>query len=308
MREIQDVSGNLWDIAMLFYLEYIRKKHSNIRETAYLKDFATLKTFDNAINPKYIIRDTLLIYLRNVCDIYKKSDLLQECVFKFSYKNEKYCFEYSNNMMFSDDIAIMCLLYYVKRIKNSIKSKIVQVLMSFMKNKYGIYDKRNMDDTESTQEQNKISLYDIIFSYPSISWEIMMDNLYYFKLFKKFNDFNIPKVLLLRYNIPLLPKLNQAPPLAVLLLIELRTIKHLGGDITTISLYTILAKIYILLMRQVFPQCLKLELCEKWQIVEKRKKVYKYASCFATYRQKAKDMIAEMKPDDSGLKSLLAQL
>jgi len=307
-RIVRNITGKLQDISALRDLDHFRKQFSSVRETAYLKDFAALKTFDKISNPKYIIRDTLITYLRNVCDIYKQSDLLQVLIFTFYDDGALYTFEYSNNMMFSDDITILCFLYVT--LHYPCKYETMQVLMSLMKNKYGIHIEGKMDNTESTQEHNRITLADIAFSYPSIAWSMSIKMGLYSKLFRKFSDFNIPKAFCLPTIGHVLPILNEEPPFAILLLIALKTLEYNKFDIESTSLYTVFSDIYMSLVCTLFPQRLKLELCKKWQIVttDERKKRYKYVPCFKAYHQEAKNMIAKMKPNDLGLESILSRL
>jgi len=308
-----DITKMSYDRAILRKLNYFCKTYSSVRETAYLKDFVALKTCDNIVNPKYVIRDTLITYLRNVCDIYKQPDLLQIFLFVFSKddgKNTLYKYEYSNNMMFSDDITILCFLYYLSKDRNNDESETKQRLMSLMKNKYGIHIEGKMDNTESTQEHNRITLADIAFSYPSIAWSMSIKMGLYSKLFRKFSDFNIPKAFCLPTIGHVLPILNEEPPFAILLLIALKTLEYNKFDIESTSLYTVFSDIYMSLVCTLFPQRLKLELCKKWQIVttDERKKRYKYVPCFKAYHQEAKNMIAKMKPNDLGLESILSRL
>jgi len=308
---VRDITQMSYDIAIFHKLNYFCKMYSSVRETAYLKDFVALKTCDNIVNPKYVIRDTLITYLRSVCDIYKQPNLLQIFIFVFFNDHNILCqYEYSNNMMFSDDITILCFLYYLSKDRINNESETKQVLMSLMKNKYGIHIEKKMDNTESTQEHNRITLADIAFSYPSIAWSMSIQMGLYSKLFRRFSDFNIPKEFYLPTIGHVLPILNEEPPFAILLLIALKTMKYNKFNIKGISLYTVFSDIYMSLVRTLFPQRLKLELCKKWQIViiDEKKKRYKYVPCFKAYHQKAKNMIAKMKPNDLGLESILSRL
>jgi len=309
LRIVRDVTGKLRDISVLRDLDHFRKQFSSVRETAYLKDFAALKTFDAISNPKYIIRDTLITYLRNVCDIYKQSDLLQVLIFTFYDDEALYTFEYSNNMMFNDDITILCFLHY-KSYDSYSKCDTIEALISLMKNKYGIRE-RKVDNTESTQNCNNITLQTIVGSYPSISFDMAIK----MGIGDKFSHvFDLPKTFLLHNTIWILPILDQPPPFAILMFVALKLVYNK----TNIPLYSLFAKLYMCSKRLIFPQRFKLELCLKWQIVVKRKKMckemyekkclYEYAPCFLTYRQKAKDMIAEMKSNDPDLASILSRL
>jgi len=298
-RIVRNITGKLQDISALRDLDHFRKQFSSVRETAYLKDFAALKTFDKISNPKYIIRDTLITYLRNVCDIYKQSDLLQVLIFTFYDDGALYTFEYSNNMMFSDDITILCFLYY-KSYDPYSKCDTIEALISLMKNKYEIRE-REVDNTESTRNHNKITLQTVALSYPSISFDMAIKMGICNRLSRVFD---VPKTFLLPEIICILPTLNQAPPFAILMFVALKS----RFNETRISLYSLFAYFYMCSKRSIFPQRFKLELCKKWQIVVKRKNMYKYAPCFLTYRQKAKDMIAEIRSNDPSLASVLSQL
>jgi len=306
-RVMRDVTRKLEDIKILRDLDRFRKQFLYIPETAYLKDFAALKTFDIILNPKYIIRDMLIIYLRCVCDIYEQPDLLQVHIFTFYDDNEVYTFEYSNNMMFRDDITILCFLYVT--LHYPCKYETMQVLMSLMKNKYGIQTEEqanriNVQFTKENSQANKLTLCNVAHSYPSVFFDISL-KMGYDKFYRKIEiyGFYLPEAFFLPSILLVLPTLNQPPPFAILLLNRL--ILEIG---ITENLYTHFAYIYMYSMCSIYPQRLKLELCRKWRIVMKRKNMYKYVPCFAAYRQKAKDMIAEMKSNDPDLASILSRL
>lgn len=301
---IRDVTGKFCDINVLRLLYNLYDQYLDVRETNYLRDFSMLDTLET-FNPKYIIRDVLEIYMRNVIDIFHKSDLLEKLTFTFRGEGEDVCkFEFCNNMMLRHDITTLCFLYHILYKRDFDECETVQILKSLMFNKYGICFKA--DDTESIQKQNKITLFDIAFSFPSITWGITCNLELWTKYFDLFSDFELPKIIFIPMIFPLLPQLKERPPLAILLFIVLRLNEFRG--IKSLSLRTICNDISLFDMQTLFPERLKLELCKKWQIVTIEKDTYKYTPCFAAYRQKAKDIIAKMKSDDPDLEFILFNL
>lgn len=301
---IRDVTGKPCDMNLLRLLYNLYDQYLDIRETNYLQDFSMLDTLET-FNPKYIIRDMLQIYMRNVIDISEKSNLLQKLTFTFCEEGKDVCqFEFSNNMMLRNDITTLCFLYHISYKGDFEQCDTMQILKSLMFNKYGIRFKT--DDTESIQEQNKFTLLDIAFSFPSITWNIACNHGLWTKYFDKFSDFELPKIIFIPMIFPLLPQLNEQPPLAILLFIILRINEFRGTE--RLSLRTICNDISLSYMHKLFPERLKLELCRKWQIVTIEKDIYKYTPCFAAYRQKAKDIIAKMKPNDPDLELILFKL
>lgn len=290
------------DVLRLLYNLYAQ--YLDIRETNYLRDFSMLDTSET-FNPKYIIRDTLETYRRCLNDISHKSELLQKLTFTFREEGKDLCkFEFSNNMMLRDDITTLCFLYHVSYKRDFDQCETVQILRSLMFDKYGICIERRADDKE--QEQNNITLLDIAFSFPSITWSIACNFGLWTKFFDKFSDFDLPKMIFVPMILPLLPQLKERPPLAIFLFIMLRINEFCGTE--RLSLQTICNDIVRSYKRKLFPERLKLELCRKWQIVTIEKDICKYAPCFAAYRQKAKDIIAKMKPDDPELEFILFEL
>lgn len=310
---VRDVTGKLYDMHILKQLHYLYEHYLDIRETNYLRDFSMLETLE-IFNPKYIIRDLLKIYMRNVTDIACQPDLLQKYIFKFHEEDmDVRTFEISNNMMLRHDITTLCFLYHISYKREFDQCETMQILKSLMFNKYGIAldGTEKKDNTDPTQKQKKFLLLEIAFSFPSITWNIIRDFGMWTKFFDKFSDFDLPKIIFIPMIFSLLPQLKEQPPLAILLAIVLRTNEFRDSEINKKwSLREICNDIDISLSykNKLFPERLKLELCKKWQIIMIEKGIYKYNPNFEAHRQKAKDIIAKMKPDDPNLELILSKL
>lgn len=299
---IRNVTEKPHDIRILHFLNDFRKQFSSIRETAYLKDFAKLKTFKGH-NPKYTIRDTLIIYLRSVCDIYKQPNLLQLITFTYHDDHGVHVYKYSNYMMFSDDITIICFIYYMLKKFTYEKCETLQYLKSLMINKYEI-DIEQEKDIESSK--NKVTLCNIALSYPSIAFEIIF-KMIRSKILHVFHNF-LPEVIFFPPIVSLLPVLDEAPPFAIIMLTKLKIAISNGFDITTIKLNLLFNSIYESYKSEIFPEDLKLELCKKWQVVEEKNNTYKYNPSFEKHRQTIKDTIADMIQNHPDLEALLSRL
>ncbi|XP_025073260.1 uncharacterized protein LOC112552373 [Pogonomyrmex barbatus] len=309
MRVVLEITERSCDRHVLRYLTYLRKRYLNIRELAYLQDFANLETIENMINPKDIIRDMLVIYLRNAFDIYRQPYLLNEFVFiYYDESRNEYSYKFSNNMMFSDDITILCFLYNMIKFRLIYYGQIVQILISLMKSKYGIIEMLKIEDDSS---ENKIALLNVALSFPSVSWD--MAN--YLKICTNvcaiLPEFDFPKIICIPAIVTILPRSMQSPPFAMLMITRLYNIEaelkeENYENVEKSSLSELYDAMYELYECQMFPERLKIELCEKWQIVVKEGNTYKYAPYFAEYRQKAKDMITNIRLDDPDLEYILS--
>ncbi|XP_025075206.1 uncharacterized protein LOC112552931 [Pogonomyrmex barbatus] len=309
-RVVRDITEK-HDIRLLKQLCAFQNYYSTVREITYLLNFANLETFDNEINPKHIIRDTMIIYMRTACNIFKKRPL-ETLVFMYLDKNKIVRkFKFSNNMPFNDDITILCFLYY-KIDSPSYRSEIMQLLISLMKNKYGIEFGIEINRNifrQSTLRENSLTLRNVVLSYPSIMFDMMgcvttVDR----SLHDEFP--NIPKMFFFTVIYKLFPAKCKDRPLAMQLittLIENDEVTEFRSNLglAEISLQEAMSSFFIFYIEEFFPERLKIELCEKWKIVIKEGDIYKYAPCFAAYRQKAKMMIAEKRLNDPDLHYIL---
>lgn len=299
---VRNVTGKPCDMNVLRQLHNAYIRYVDIRETNYLLDFSKLKTLET-FNPKYVIKNVLEIYKRNMIDISRKPDLLQKISFTFREEEDVCKFEFSDNMLVTNDITTLCFLYHISYKRDFDECETVQVLKSLMFNKYEICLERT---TKSGQKQDQLTLLDVAFSFPSITWDMACNLGMWTKFFDKFSDLELPKIIFIPMFFALLPQLKERPPLAILLLIILRTNEIMGG--TEKSLRTICNDISLAYEHRLFPERLKLDLCKKWQIVRIENDIYKYTPCFAAHREKAKDIIAKMKSDDPDLKLILIEL
>jgi len=108
--------------------------------------------------------------------------------------------------------------------------------------------------------------------------------------------------------IRILPKLED-PPIAILIAIFIKL--HDSCTPAIVSKYPlelIYHQILELYNYSTVPEQLKLKLCTKWNIVIKQNNEYKFSSCFATNRLKAKNLILELRPNDPKLKDILSKI
>ncbi|XP_070531456.1 uncharacterized protein [Cardiocondyla obscurior] len=272
-----------------------------------IQDFSTLGA-SGTISTNYVIQKLLQIYVRNVALIHCHPDLIQKFTFTMHEEGKaKWTFEYSNDMMLNHDIITMCYFYYITYKSYELSQcESVKLLKPLLLDKYDVY---SIDEANMLFFQGKtvISLLDIAFSFPSVTWDVACNLNFWTGFFDYVSDFDLPKqALIIPFIFPLLPKLEERPPLAVLLALSLKTVEF--RKTTAPLLRKILNDITIHFEYKMYPQRLKLELCEKWQIITRDKGVHKYAPCFTMFRHKAKDIIATMKSDDPDLELILSLL
>jgi len=125
-------------------------------------------------SPKRIIEYMMEAHGNIMKIILANPSSVEKFVYKYNSedgKEEEYVF--SNNMMFYEDIIIICYLDCIKAISDSYKSEIFRAainLIRLMKKKYLIYD----CDPNCDQD---VTWFRIAYSYPSITFSIFHHNI-----------------------------------------------------------------------------------------------------------------------------------
>jgi len=287
---IQDVTENPYNLIAIQDLIKIKKKVMRIQENHFLNDF-----------PSYargILRYIKNQFMTNRMLIISQPDFLETFIFKYR-KGKKVCeYHISNNMSFHDDIIIMCYLsqMIIKR-RPHVNCEIMYTLFEIMTNKY--YNTLAFRLLDSLDFLLLINI-----CYPSVA----LPSYYYTSIIsgKLLPFFKLPKVIFTPRIILLFPKSVKNPPIAIITAFRVYySMKFQTLQIPLISIYQEVLADY---NNVFFPESLKLHLCEKWKIVIKGKKEYKFASCFATYTQEAKNSIAKLKSNDPDLEDILSKI
>lgn len=298
MRQLTtiDITGNLDEIDLLMgYLHICEKYLKDLCEITFLKDFPQ----NDEYNPRRIIKYMLDKYVQSRSMITAQLDLSIEFKFIFHTRDaQTQQIIFSNHMQFRNDILMICYVHQFLYKPKYLNCSVFMIMMLLMVKKYDI----NL----SNFNPYAITFANISFSYLSIPLELFYNNF--------FNRSNISS-LLLHFNLPImiytpliisiLPALND-PPIAILLLISLVTYGTCQSQIAlSIPLITFYQHILVLSSTK-YPEDMKLFLCRRYNIVVLEGNEFKFAPCFAKYRQKAKDIISKLRPNDPNLKDILS--
>ncbi|XP_012232778.1 uncharacterized protein [Linepithema humile] len=310
INDDKGVLDKLVEVLEKFGDEYIR-----IPEIAHLENFdkteeLTIKGF----SPKWIIESMLEKH-----NLYQRYVVTTSNTFKkFSYVHVNKCDEticqytFTNVMLFQTDVYILCHLYFLISRCGLDKWPSVMELMNIMIEKYGI-STEPISERESSLNLNPpadvVTLSRIAHSYPSITMEIFNYNI-------NATAFFLSSIFPPLYNLstmicsPIISSLlpfSQDPPLAVLIAINLLLENHSGLQTKT-PLTTIFLRIFREYKSKVFPESLKYELCWKWKIINAEYKNNIFSSNYALCCKIAKNLIIEMRPEESSLPLLLPLL
>jgi len=299
LPSVMDVSEDLAEIEILVEYFYMRQKClKDLCELTFLQDFP-----QNAVNNyrRHIIKYMLDKYVKSTCMINEHSDLLVTFTFKFRMENAHVRqVTFSNHMQFRNDILMICFLQHLLCIPKYLRCKVTIVMMFIMVNKYNI----NLYSLDP--QLNEITFTNISLSYMSIYLDILYNNFLNFSdITRAFPYFNLPPMIYAPLIITIFPTLDD-PPIAILMVISLTMYEtchpHTVANISLGDFY----KRIVYFHNTIIPEKIKLRLCRRYNIVVLEENEFKFAPCFAKYRQKAKDIISERRSNDPDLKDILS--
>ncbi|KYQ60184.1 hypothetical protein ALC60_00591 [Trachymyrmex zeteki] len=237
-------------------------------------------------SPRRIIEHMIEMHGQTVKIILKNPSDVHKFVYKYNSDNEEKEYVFSNNMMFYEDIIIICYLYCTIVMSESYKDRefsLVTILASIMRKKYNIYDDIYQPETVSYKDlEGLISWFRIAYSFPSITFSILYHNFVEISLPSCliFPNHDLPKVFhspLLALIIPMLDSTPLSLLMAFAICLDNKKSDRSGGKTPICILWNYIYELYI---SQVFPISLKLRLCEMWGIVNKIDNEYKFAPYF----------------------------
>jgi len=290
---VQDVTKSPYNFIAIQDLIKIKKKVMRVQEIHFLNDFPSCI--------REIIRYVKNQFMTNRMLIVSQPDSLETFIFKYKRGKKEYKYQISNNMSFHDDIIIIC--YLSQMIIDEwphVNCEIMCTLLKIMTNKY-------YNPPLPYRFSDSLDFFSLInILYPSVALPSYYCTYIPIISAKLLPLFKLPKVIFTPWIILLFPRSVKNPPIAIIIAIRVKcSVKFQTSQIPLISIYQEVLADYNNIY---FPESLKLHLCEKWKIVIKRKEEYKFAFCFATYTQKAKNLIAELKPNDPDLEDILSKL
>lgn len=313
----RDVTGNTNDIIVLNYIENMFKTYTQVLESDCSQEFATLDTIPDILNPKHIVQKMVQRFLSNVARVYREPDFTQTIIFTFNDDGHERKFIFSNCMKFNEDVSVICFLHHITilnsltRLTNTFERiETVQILTKLMRNKYGIDF-----DHEFLPIENKFTMSIIAQCFPSITWDMIHNNYKTISFFISlidysmlFPDFDLPKTIFIPLIVLVLPKLED-PPIAILVAVSIK-LRDFYAPVSTpkYPLDLTYDQIFHIYNCTIIPERLKLELCTKWNIVEKQNDAYKFAPCLAAHRLKAKCLLSQLRPSDPQLKDILSKI
>lgn len=287
-----------------------------ILEIALLNKFPETNEFfsKKLFSPRWIIEYMMKMHGDTMEKISAVPEYLSKLIYKYKCDNEQKEYVFSNNMTFYADIITICYLYYIIKTYKYTKLRLVRNLFRIMKMKYIIHDDLNIyKPWVKHNDPKRITWLKIAHSFPSITFAMLYHDIIDVPLFlySAFSNFNLSKTLCLSLFASIIPPLDDTP-LALFLAIavfndQYKQDKHMSTDKMT-PLYELWKYIFELYTSNIFPTCLKLELCKKWDIIYMVKNEYKFSPYFRATRQIAKKLILTLRPNDQYLKCLLANI
>lgn len=283
----------------------ILRKCGHVHES-YLNELSIVRS----TQPKVIIAHMLV-----KSEFYEaQHNITKAFVFLYKKGTQVYQFLYSNNRKFHDDIIILCYLSQTLcRFRSQGKCEIVHTLAKLLSDKYNL-EKKNMKRTNinvgmicGSKNPEFLTPFEISIYFPNIS----LLTFYYSNSSVPFDllpSFHLPKIIFAPTILSILPMYVDNAPIAIFLAIFVRSDQLLKSQNSQTPLSTIYEHILRCYYCELLPESLKLQLCMKWKIVIKKKKIYKFASCFTAYRRKAKNLISELRPKGPNLKDILSRI
>lgn len=296
---IQDVTDNPDDLIVLQELVRIEPKCRGFWENFFFQNI-----FTNSTPHQISIINYMKVTFNNV-----ESDCLEAHTFIYKKEKNTIKFHCSNRMSFRHDIMIICYLNQVlNRRRSRRKSEIILTLIKLMQNKYKIKLITICNNFKPSYiNLGDITMFDVALSFPSISLPVF----YYIKspnCSALLPSFQLPRIIFAPMIISVLPMSAKNPPFAILMAIFVKSDCLLKSETSQTPLITIFEYILKCYNSNSLSENLKLNLCMKWRIVVKHKNQYKFISHLTLYRQKAKNLIAELRPNDPDLENILSKI
>jgi len=279
------------------YLNMHQKCLKNLCELTFLKDFP-----QNS-NRRHIIKYMLDKYVTSTHMINEHPDLLVTFTFKFRAEDAHVRqVTFSNHMQFRNDILMICFIQHLLFMPKYLNKdyNVIMAMMLIMVNKYDINIHPLLPEPHATH----ITFINISASYWSMHLDILYNNFLNFSdITHAFPYFDLPLMTYAPLIITIFPKLDD-PPIAILMAISLimHEICPVTSNTSLVEFYKGITSFY----NTKIPETIKLRLCTRYNIVVLEGDKFKFASCFAKYRQKAKDVISEKRPNDPDLKDILS--
>ncbi|CAL1678003.1 unnamed protein product [Lasius platythorax] len=313
-----DVDNNCILLPLVNMLnDFLQDPRKTIVEIDFLNKFPSPEVILPEVNfsPRRVIEYMMNTHTYTNYKIERRPCLLKTVTYKYRVRPPivNY-FIFSNNMFLAADIITICYIYHVILTRKYINLKVMQDLFDMMVRKYGI-----KPDNMMHLDRNAITRFNITYSFPSISFPLYgcepdISKLSNFShLMFTFPGLILSKILWCPMVALIIPRINSfLTPIAFLVAVIVKS-NQFVKDCLKIPNYTgmTLSKIYhcfmALYFSDVFPKCLKLELCKRWGIIQEEQGEYKYADYFTTYRLKAIDIILELKSQDPELQSILSE-
>jgi len=283
IRDVEDLA----DILILGeYLHMYQKCPEDICEFTFLQDFP-----QNAEGNyrRQIIKYMLDKYIKSACIYNERPDLLVTFTFIFRYDiliNDVLVrqISFGNNMLFRYDILMICFLQHLiyLNIPMYLGCKVTMTMISIMVDKY------NINIFSLNFEINEITFVNVSLSFTSVYFDMLYNNFLNFSnITRAFPCFNLPPMIYAPLIITIFPILDD-PPIAILIAISLifHEICDPPGS-SNITLVALLKRITDFYKTTAIPEKMKLRLCTKYNIVVLEGDEFKFAPCFAKYRQTA---------------------
>lgn len=310
---VRDITGNPHDFIIIQELMKINSKciQTDFNEYLFFEDFSVVSSI---FNQKDLIEYMWSQFRLHDILISDRPSLLQAYI--FVYKKGAKIFKYycSNKMTFRDDIMVICYLNQTlcKR-RFRAKCEIIHILTKIMKEKYdmdtGTIYRLNLDPISYLDSKN-LTMFKISICFPSISLTVF----YYSHLLVFFTTllpfFKLPKMIFAPIIILILPRSVENPPFAILLAILVKSDSLLKSQTSQTPLIILYERILTCYKCNLLPECLKLHLCKKWNIVieKKEKEKYEFIPRLTVYHKKAKNLIRELRPNDPNLENILSKI
>lgn len=307
-RTVQEVTDNLDDLFVLQELMRIEPKSRSLWEKFFLRDIVS----DFTSHQISVINYMKEKFNNNEETIRIEPELLETHTFLYKKERSTIKFHCSNDMSFHHDIMIICYLNEVlnRRCSHEVirKSTIMHTLIKLMKTKYDIKLLTICNSLEPSHiNPEDITTFNVALSFPSIALTVF----YYVGspfCSRLLPSFKLPRIIFAPTFISVLPKSAKNPPFAILMAILVKSDCLLRSQTSQTPLTTIFEYVLKCYKSNSLPETLKLNLCIKWHVVVKHKKEYKFITRLTLYRQKAKNLIAELKPNDPDLEDILSKI
>lgn len=298
INEMEENSCPLYHLVMI--LKAISQTPSILPEIFFLHEFSC-----NMLYPIEVFNlKNLIEYMVKANEMYRNfihrnPVEFEMLVYKYNSGEEVKEYVFSNNMMLYVDVIIICYLYYIVE-PCSPDHQLACDLMKMMKQKYFIKDE--------SSNPNEITLFQIILSYPSISFGMLHYNtvpiLNHIKSFSQCFS-NLPNMFLISpWLASIIPVLGSDYKTPLAILVAMAVILDNDNKFS----YLLYQRILVLYTSEIFPKSVKLELSKNWGIVYMIGNEYKYAPYFTINRENAIKIIILLRQNDPSLNYTLSMI